>query len=99
MPGEVYTLQLLGISASCGSEDWNLHILNKNDINKLDTINEVLSYDEINKSFSDYTFSNLFIQNDDDVEETPYIYAYIENEGLVASGTIEITLTYKPIYI
>jgi hypothetical protein len=97
LAGEVNTIQLLGIAASCGSADFNIHILNMNDLTKLDTINEALSYEEVDKSFSDYTFNNMFIQNED-ITEVAYLYVYIENNGAVVTGDIEITLTYKPIY-
>ena len=96
--GEVNTIQLIGIMAACDSTDWNLKLLTVNDINELETIHEVAFYENINKSFSDFSLNNFFIQNED-VPVSNYLYAYVDNaNGGVATGNINIVLYYKPIY-
>ena len=97
LEGNVNTILLLGISASCESADWDLKILNMNDATKVNTIYEVLFYESIEYSFSDFTFSNFFIDNNDS-PQVPYLYAQITNNGAVPTGLISLNLIYKPIY-
>lgn len=98
MLGEVNTIQLIGIMGACGSDDWNLKLLTVNDINELETIHEIAFYETINKSFSDFSLTNFFIQNEDVPIDTK-LYAYIDNTaGGAPTGNINIVMYYKPIY-
>ena len=55
-------------------------------------------YDEINKSLSDFTLNNFYLQNEEEPMEN-YLYVYIDNsQGGVPTGNINIVLYYKPIY-
>jgi len=89
LTGQAYAIQLLTFSIDCSSTDFNARLLNINDITKLDTIYEVLSYANINLSYLDETFEEFVIRNRDTVL-TNKLYLYTEN----ASGTITLTLTY-----
>jgi hypothetical protein len=87
--GKSYAIQLLGFSISCSSVNFNVKILDINDVTKLDTIFEVLSYNNINLDHSDESFENFVIKNRDN-PETNSLYVYLEN----ASGTTLLSLTY-----
>jgi hypothetical protein len=96
--GEVNTIQLVGIMAACDSTGWDLKILTVNDVSQVETIHEMVFYDDISKSFSDFSLTNFYIQNEDD-PITNYLYAYVDNTaGSNATGDINIVLYYKPIY-
>jgi len=87
--GKSYAIQLLVFSISGGSTDFNMRILNINDVTKLNTIYEVLSYDSINLDHSDENFQDFVIKNRD-TPVTNSLYVYLEN----ASGTTLLSLTY-----
>lgn len=87
--GKSYAIRLLGFSISGGSADFNVRILNINDVTKLNTIYEVLSYDNINLDHSDENFQEFVIKNRD-TPVTNSLYVYLEN----ASGTTLLSLTY-----
>jgi len=87
--GKSYAIQLLGFSISCNSADFNVRVLNKNDVTKLNTIYEVLTYDNINLDYLDENFENFVIKNED-TPVTNSLYVYLEN----ASGTTLLSLTY-----
>ena len=87
--GKSYAIQLLGFSTSSGSADFNVRILNRNDVTKLNTIYEVLSYDSINLDYSDENFQDFVIKNRDN-PVTNSLYVYLES----ASGTTLLSLTY-----
>ena len=94
-----YSIQLIGIAADCQSDNWSLKILTVNDASKVDTINECLSYTEIDKSFSDFNFQHMYIDNTDDPVQ-PLLYAQVINDGTAISqtGNIHIKLYYRPVY-
>jgi len=89
MTGKSYAIQLLGFSVSCNSTDFNVRILNRNDITRLNTIYEILSYDNINLDHSDESFEDFIIKNQDN-PVTNSLYVYLEN----AFGTTLLSLTY-----
>jgi len=89
LTGAAYAIQLLTFSISCSSTDFNVRLLNRNDITQLDTIFEVYSYSNINLSHLDQNFEEFVIRNRD-TTLTNKLYLYTEN----ASGTITLTLTY-----
>jgi hypothetical protein len=68
--------------------------LNKNDITKLNTIYEIVAYDEINLSTIDSSFDKYIIKNKDN-SLTNKLYLYIKNDDAInATGNIHIELTY-----
>lgn len=87
--GKSYAIQLHVFSISCDSADFNVRILDINDVTKLNTIYEVLSYDNINLDHSDENFQNFVIKNRDN-PVTNSLYVYLEN----AVGTVSLSLTY-----
>ena len=89
LTGKAYAIQLLTFSIDCSSTSFNARLLNKNDMTQLNTINEVLSYSNINLSHLDENFEEFVIRNRD-TTLTNKLYLYIEN----ASGIITLTLTY-----
>jgi hypothetical protein len=96
--GEVNTIQLVGIMGACDSTGWDFKILTINDLSGLETIHEMVFYDDISKSFSDFSLTNFYIQNEDDPIAN-YLYAYVDNTaGSGPTGNINIVLYYKPVY-
>ncbi len=94
--GESYAIRLQGFSISCNSTDFDVRILNKNDITLLDTINEVISYESINKSINDLDFNDFIILNKDN-SITNKLYLYINNDDTTETGTIRLQLQYTKI--
>jgi len=86
-----YAIDLAGISISCLSENYDIKLFNKNDINLTNTINEVLSYSGINKSMSD-AYSRFIIRNRDTILDNK-LYLYISNSG-IETGPITLELIY-----
>ncbi len=91
--GESYAIKLQGLSVSCNSDDFDLRILNKNDISLLDTINEIISYESINKSIIDLDFYNFVILNRDTIR-TNKLYLYVNNDSTTLIGAIRLQLQY-----
>ncbi len=87
--GVAYAIQLLSFAISCDSANFNVRVLDINDITRLSTINEVLSYNNVNLSYLDTNFLEFVIKNRDN-PITNKLYLYLEN----ASGTITLVLTY-----
>lgn len=87
-----YAIDLLQISISCISSNYSVKLLNKNDIDLGDTIYEVLSYSNINKSVSDI-FNKFIIRNRDVVLDNK-LYLYISNNDSVDIEDIEVELVY-----
>lgn len=91
--GSCNKLILLGINISCNSTNYDISILNKNDIIYLNTIYEVIKYTRINKTMSDTDFNNLIICNKDTIT-ADNLYLYIENKDSISTGVISLELTY-----
>ena len=94
LTGQAYAIQLIGILASSNSTDLDLHLLNKNDISKIDTINQVFSMISLNKSSHQYDIGDPVIMNCDDPMENK-LYVYLNNnDGGNATGTVSLKLIY-----
>ncbi len=94
MTGFSYAIEIIVFNISCLSTNFNVRILNKNDITKLNTINEVANYTNINLSNIDTSFDRFIIRNRDD-SLTNRLYLYVENEDLVNNtGTIQLEMIY-----
>lgn len=92
--GYSYAIKLIGISISCNSTDYSINFLNKNDISQLNTIYDVVSYDNINILMNDFSFGdNFIIRNRDDIL-TNKLYLYISNNDSVETGDVKLELTY-----
>jgi len=91
--GNSYCIELLGFSISCNSENYDISILNKNDIDSLDTIYEIIKYTGINKSTNDTTFDRLVIRNRD-AALLPNLYLYVNNHDNIETGLISLELVY-----
>lgn len=91
--GEAYIIDLKGFSISCNSTNFDVSILNINDMTRLNTINEVITYTGINLSEIDQTFDGFIIRNRDTIL-TNKIYLYIVNTSLIATGTLRFELIY-----
>jgi len=94
--GEAYAINLVGISISCNSTNFDFNILNKNDITLLDTINEVVKYTGNNKLGSDQSLEDFIIRNRDDIL-TNKLYMFINNHDSIPTGTIRLELIYTAI--
>ena len=91
--GEAYAIDLKGFSISSLSTNFDVHILNINDVTRLNTINEVITYTGINLAESDQTFDEFIIRNRDTLL-TNKLYLYIVNHALIATGTLRFELIY-----
>ena len=91
--GDCYGINLISFNISCLSTNFAASILNVNDISKIDTYNEILSYTSINKSNIDSDLGNLIIVNRDDPIASR-LYLYISNSAVVATGSIFVELIY-----
>lgn len=92
--GVSYAFELLVFNIGCDSTDYNVRILNKNDITALNTIYEVAKYDSINLSNIDSIFGKFIIRNRD-ISLTNKIYLYVENNDITnATGSINIEMIY-----
>lgn len=91
--GESYIIDLKGFSISSDSTNFDVVILNINDITMLNTINEVMSYTGINLTETDQSFDGFLIRNRDTVL-TNKIYLYIINHASIATGTLRFELIY-----
>jgi len=94
--GEAYIIQLRVFNISCLSTDFDVHILNINDISRINTINEIMAYTTINLSEIDQSFENFIIRNRD-ITLTNNLYLYIVNHDTIATGTIRMELIYNVI--
>ena len=94
LKGKAYAIDLRNFSTSSLSNNYGVHILDKNDISLLDTVYEVGCWCNINISLSDISESPFIIKNRDDIF-TNQIYFWFENKlGSVDTGPISIELTY-----
>lgn len=94
LTGVSYAIELIVFNISCLSTNYNIRILNKNDIAKLNTINEVAIYNNINLSNIDTTFDKFIIRNRDD-SLINRLYLYVENNDIVNNtGTIQLEIVY-----
>jgi len=92
--GVCYAMRLSGFSVSCSSTNFNVRMVNINDMSKLNTIYELLRYNNINLATIDEDFEDFIIRNRD-ISLTNKLYLYIENNDAVnATGSISIELTY-----
>ena len=94
--GEAYVISLRVFNISCLSTDFDVHILNINDITRINTINEIIEYTTINLSEIDQSFENFIIRNRD-TTLTNSLYLYIVNRDIIATGTIRVELVYNVI--
>lgn len=91
--GVAYIIKPTGLIVSSLSRNLDMSILNKNDIELLNTINEVLKYTAINKRYQYDDFNDFIIRNRDTVL-TNELYLFFYNHDTIATGTIRLELSY-----
>jgi len=92
--GVSYVIELIVFNISCLSTNYNVRILNKNDITLLNTINEITVYSNINLSSIDSSFDRFIIRNRDD-SLINRLYLYVENNDINNdTGPINIEMVY-----
>jgi len=96
LPNSITRIDLKLFSVACNSTNFDVHMLDMNDISVLNTIHEVLAYTNESLSFVDNDFRNYTIMNRDSTE-TNRLYLYIVNNSTTATGTITIRMSYLPI--
>lgn len=94
--GEAYAVKLVGFSISCLSTNYDISILNKDDITLLNSINEVMKYTGLDRAESDQSFDEFIIRNRDD-SLVNNLYLYIDNHDVIPTGTISLELIYVTI--
>jgi len=95
LSGASYAIDLSFFSVNCLSENYNVRLFTKDDIASADTLYEVLVYSQIDRSVNDI-FEKFIIKNDDDPISNK-VYLFIENNGTVATGNIDIEVIYVTI--
>ena len=92
--GVSYINELLGVAMSCNSTNFDIRVLNVNDITALGTVNEIMTYNGNNLLKVDHSFNKFIVRNRDN-PLTNKLYFYIENHDSVnATGDIIIELIY-----
>jgi len=90
-----YAIRISSFGISCGSTNFDVQVLARNDETLVDSNYEVLSYSSVNLSFLDQTFNNFIIKNCD-ISMTNKLYILLtNNSGL--TGTINIQMVYEVI--
>lgn len=95
--GKAYAVQITGISISCESTKFDFSILNKDDMNCLNTINEVIKYVNCNLSMSDQDFDRFIVMNKDSLL-TNALYLFLNNRSDTSTGKIRLELSYIPLH-
>ena len=94
--GEAFIISLKVFNISSNSTNFDVRILNINDITRINTINEVLVYETINLSESDQSFESFIIRNRDVILDNK-LYLFINNHDSIATGTIRVEFIYSTI--
>jgi hypothetical protein len=94
--GQTYVIEFITFSCSCNSRNFDLHILDRNDINALNTIYEVINYRNQNLLIIDKQ-NEPFVVRNRDLVLTNKLYLYIENYDVIPTGIIRIELVYIPV--
>jgi len=95
--GQSYAVQLCRGSVSCLSRDFNVSLLNKDDISLLNTINVVASYSNVNLVVRDQIYGYFIVRNRDTIL-TNSLYVFVENSDTIATGDIRLEIVYIPIH-
>ncbi len=90
-----YAIDLALFSVNCESTEYDVRLFTKNQLDLADTAYEDLVYTAVDKSINDI-FERFIIKNDDDPPINK-LYILIQNFSSVATGPIDIELTYIPI--
>ena len=97
LDGKAYIIKLLSFSISCNSTDYDIRLLNINDISKINTVNELLNVTSINLSYFDQNFQEFIIRNDDNPIQNKLYLNVTNNDTSNETGTITFELTYRPL--
>jgi hypothetical protein len=90
---EVMSLNTVGIHSD--SIDFDIRVLNKGDMAAVETINEILAYEEINKHLVDSDFFDYVVRNRDVIRDNKF-YVWMKNDDSTnAMGTVTLELSYR----
>ncbi len=93
--GNADIIELLTVAVASLSTDLDMKVLNKGDMTAVDTINEIISYIEIDKLYVDSEFDEYIIRNRDDIKDS-LLYVWLNNDdGSNATGTVTMELSYR----
>lgn len=95
LTGKSNAIDLVFFSVNCSSEEYDARLFTKDDIHLADTAYEAAVYTAVNKSINDI-FERFIIKNDD-VPITNKLYLLVQNFSGVATGPIDVELTYVTI--
>jgi len=93
LTGKSYAIKLVGFSISCLSTSYNVRILNRNDITKINTLYEVYKTSSAINLHTNIPFYETIIRNRDIILDNK-LYLYISNSALIDTGIITIELSY-----
>jgi hypothetical protein len=91
--GLSYAMNISSFSCASQSESYDVRVFNRDNIDSIGTINEVIVYTEVPISLIDDSFLEYIIKNCDD-PQIPYIYVFLNNTGGTDITSIEINLSY-----
>lgn len=91
LTAKAYAIDLCNFSISCGSTNFDVKVLDKNDESLVGTIYEVLSYTAINKSELSI-FDRFIIRNEDTIPINRIYLVLTSSAGVV--GTVLLQLAY-----
>ena len=98
LPGHSKLMRLTSVASACDSTDYDIILLDKNDISALNTINEIYSYTGVNLSYIDVNLETFIVSNHD-TTKTNELYLYIKNDDTTnATGTINFVLGFELYY-
>jgi len=84
-------------STSNGSTNFDISVLNMDDVTKINTIYEVIKYTSVNRVVADEDFENFIIPNADSPSQSKLYLFYVNNNIVTPFNTIDIQLIYVPI--
>jgi len=92
-----YIIKLAGISISCDSTSYDIIILNRDNINMLDSVYAPIKYTDIDKILVDQDFQEFVIRNRSIILSN-FLYLYIDNSASdIPTGAITLELIYTTI--
>lgn len=92
--GGASVINIISFNISCESDDYDFKILNVNDITKFDTINELLSIENVEYSYYLCSPEPLIYENNDTVQNNK-LYLFIINNSSTSTGNIDVEIIYE----
>jgi len=94
LTGETTIFRLISLHVSSESEDFNIRLLNIDDITKVNTIYEIISIDNIVYSYLLSVGNMDLIIKNKDIPQTNKLYLFVSNSGTIIN-TINVELVYE----